>query len=156
MGLHQNMQTEPVSKLHLREPLLVGLDATVREAVEGMRKKQLGCVYVVDDDQRPVGTFNESLLTRLLVTNPQAIDDPIRRHMMDYWCCVKATDPIINVLTAMESQNVRFICVLDDQGRVVGLTGQKGLMEYVAEHFPGQVMVQRIGCPPYTKEREGA
>ena len=45
---------------------------------------------------------------------------------------------------------------VDDQGKLVGLTGQKGLMEYVAEHFPGEVMVQRVGEKPYTQSREGA
>jgi hypothetical protein len=45
--------------------------------------------------------------------------------------------------------------VVDEEGKVTALAGQKSLMEYVAEHFPGQVMVQRIGCPPCS-EREGA
>jgi hypothetical protein len=76
--------------------------------------------------------------------------------MADYWCCVNTSDPIAKVVAAMQAQNVRFVCVLDDEGRVTALSGQKGVMEYVAEHFPGQVMVQRIGCAPYTQQREGA
>ena len=40
--------------------------------------------------------------------------------------------------------------------RIAGLTGQKGLIEFVADHFPGQVMVQRIGGQPYPSDREGA
>jgi hypothetical protein len=76
--------------------------------------------------------------------------------MADYHCCVKQSDPIVNVLLAMQAQNVRFVCVLDDEGRAVALTGQKGLMEYIADHFPGQIMVQRIGCAPYIQQREGA
>jgi hypothetical protein len=51
---------------------------------------------------------------------------------------------------------VRFLIVINEHGQLAGLTGQKGLMEYVAEHFPGEVIVQRIGCKPYTEEREGA
>ncbi len=56
----------------------------------------------------------------------------------------------------MKIKNVRFLCVVDEDRRVVGLTGQKGLMEYVADHFPRQVMVQRIGCTPFLATREGA
>ena len=66
------------------------------------------------------------------------------------------TDPIADVLAALELKNVRFLAVLDEEGRLVGLTGQKGLMEYVADHFPGQVAVQRINCGPFPQEREGA
>ena len=43
----------------------------------------------------------------------------------------------------------RFLCVLDEDGRTrVALTGQKGLSEYIADHFPQQVMVQRVGGKP--------
>ena len=156
MGLHENMLKEPVSRLNLREPVLAGPDDRVRDAVRRMRERQMGCVYVVDERGKALGMFTESMLNRLLVTNSRALDDSLRRHMADYWCCVKMTDPIVKVLTAMQSRNVRFVCVLNDDGAVVALTGQKGLMEYVAEHFPGQVMVQRIGCAPYVQHREGA
>ena len=46
--------------------------------------------------------------------------------------------------------------VLDNDGKVIALTGQKGLMEYIADHYPGQIMVQRVGVPPYSQSREGA
>lgn len=156
MGLQENMRHEPVSRLHLREPVFAKPEETVRDAVLRMRARQLGCVYVLDDEGQAIGMFSESMLNRLLVTNPRALDDPLRRHMSEYWCCVKVTDPIVKILTAMQARNVRFVCVQDSEGRVVGLSGQKGLMEYVADHFPKQVMVQRIGCAPYTQNREGA
>ena len=69
---------------------------------------------------------------------------------------VKLSDPISDVMEAMQLKNTRILCVVDDKDRVVGLTGQRGLMEYVAEHFPGQVMVQRVGQTPYLADREGA
>ena len=69
---------------------------------------------------------------------------------------VKLSDPIADVLEAMQLKNLRFLCVIDEEGQLAGLTGQKGLMEYVADHFPSQVMVQRIGSKPYITDREGA
>ncbi len=83
------------------------------------------------------------------------LNEPIKVRMATQWPWVRDSDPIADVLEAMQAKNVRFICVVDDQGRVAGLTGQKGLMEYVADHYPGQVMVQRVGATPYSK-REGA
>ncbi len=52
--------------------------------------------------------------------------------------------------------NVRFLVVVDDEGCVAGLTGQKGLMEYIAEQFPQEVLVQLVGTEPYPHSREGA
>jgi CBS domain-containing protein len=156
MGLYENIRSEPVSRLALREPVVVGRDATVRDAVTRMREQKLGCVIVDDDERKPVGLFAESKLTRLLSETPAAIYDPILEHLDPQWPTVESSAPISCVLSALELANVRFLIVVDGQGRLAGLTGQKGLMEYVAEHFPRQVTVQRIGGKPYPAEREGA
>jgi CBS domain-containing protein len=156
MGLFENIRSEPVSRLALREPVVVGRDATVRDAITRMREQKLGCAIVVDDERKPIGLFAESRLTQLLRETPAAVYDPIIEHLEPQWPTVELNDPISRVLTALELDNVRFLIVVDDQGRLAGLTGQKGLMEYVAEHFPRQVIVQRIGGNPYPAEREGA
>lgn len=157
MGLQQNFQNEPVSRLSLREPVIAIPTEPIREAIVRMRDKRLGCAIVVDDQDKPIGIFTESLLTQLLdQQGPQVIDNRIEDHMTRPCPWVNLTDPIAYVLDAMQLKNVRFLCVVDEAGRVAGLTGQKGLIEFVADHFPGQVMVQRIGGEPYPSKREGA
>jgi CBS domain-containing protein len=156
MGLQENLKNDPVSQLALREPATASADDTIRDAVGRMREKKLGCVIVVDEQRKPLGMFTESMLTQLLVHDPTVLDQPLKEHLAERWPWVKATDSISYVLEAMNLKNVRFLCVIDDDGRLAGLAGQKGLMEYVADHFPHQVMVQRIGGTPYIREREGA
>ena len=92
----------------------------------------------------------------MLSHGPLPLDEPVEKHMAERCPWVRASDPIADVLEAMQLKNIRLLCVVDEQDRVVGLTGQRGLMEYVAEHFPGEVTVQRIGQPPYLSDREGA
>ena len=156
MGLKENLRNEPVSRLALREPVVASAEATVREAILEMRKRQLGCVIIVDDDHRPLGIFTEGMLRQMIVGNPAAVEEPLRDHMTREVPWIRLTDPVIKVLQAMQIEKTRFVGVIDSEGRLVGLTGQKGLMEYVADHFPQQVMVQRIGVPSYSVEREGA
>ncbi len=156
MGLQQDMQNEPVSQLSLREPVTAVRGTTLREAITLMREKKLGCTVVIDEDRKPIGMFSESMLTQLLAQDAARIDEPIEEHMAGQWPWVRLTDTVADVLEALECKNVRFLCVVDDGDRLVGLTGQKGLMEYVADHFPGQVMVQRIGGKPFPQDREGA
>jgi CBS domain-containing protein len=156
MGLRENMRNEPVSALALREPVTVGPGATIREAIEQMRKKKLGCAIVVDPSRKPAGMLTESMLTQLLARDQRVLEDRVADHMAERWPHVKLSDPIEDVLEAMHLKNIRFLCVVDEQGRLAGLAGQKGLMEYVADHFPGDVMVQRIGGAPFSDKREGA
>jgi CBS domain-containing protein len=156
MGLPENIKNEQVSRLDLREPITVSPDDTVRDVIVKMRKKNLGCVIAVDEQQKPVGLFTESMLTQLVAQDTALLELPLKEHLTERWPWVRMTDPISYVLEAMYEKNVRFLCVVDKDGRLKGLTGQKGLMEFVAEHFTGQVMVQRIGGTPYTQNREGA
>lgn len=156
MGLHENMLHEPVSRLHLRTPVTLTPGAKVREAIDQMRSSRLGCTIVVDADHKPLGMFTETMVAQLLVAGKPFLDDPIEQHMAEHWPNVGIDDPVADILDIMQSRNVRFICVIDGDGKLVGLTGQKGLLEYVADHFPEQVMVQRIGTSPYMSTREGA
>jgi len=156
MGLKENLQADPVSRLALRTPVVAGSDDSIREGVARMRRQELGCVIVVDEDRRPQGIFTEGMLRQLLAAEPTAIDDKLGDHMNRDARCVRLTDPVSQVLRSMQNENTRFVGVVDCDGRLVGLTGQKGLMEYVAEHFPQQVMVQRVARPPHFVEREGA
>ncbi len=156
MGLQENFRKDPVSELQIRDAVVVGSSATVRDAVGLMREANLGCAVVVDDHRKPIGILTESMVTELLSHGSLPVNAPVHEHMADRCPWVRNTDPVVDVLEAMQMKNIRMLCVVDDQDRVVGVTGQRGVMEYVAEHFPGQVMVQRVGQTPYLSDREGA
>lgn len=155
MKLYDSITSERVSQLALREPVLCRPDESLRQVVGRMRRRHLGCAIVVDDDGKPIGIYTESMLTQLLANNPAGIDDRVSERMSEHVFTVCDTDPVSRVLASLQRENTRFLCVVDGQGKVAGLTGQKGLMEYVADHFPQQVLVNRVGSRP-PREREGA
>ncbi len=156
MGLQENAKSETVSRLALRDPVTANADDSIRSAIERMRSQKIGCTVIIDEGNKPVGMFTEGMLTPLLAKNPAVVDEPIRNHMADRWPWVRITDPISDVIDALQTKNIRFLCVVDENDKLAGLAGQKGIMEYVADHFPSQVMVQRIGGTPYPQQREGA
>lgn len=156
MSLQENLSTEPVRRLNLRTPVLVDEASTVRDVVQAMRKARLGCAILVDGQSRPVGMFTEAILRETLARGARFLDEPVCEHAARTFPWVRLDDPVELVLDAMRSNNTRFICVVDDEQKVAGLTGQKGLMEYISEHFPRQVVVQQVGGEHYTHEREGA
>jgi CBS domain-containing protein len=156
MGLRENLSKDTVVELSLRKAIIVDGAQTIREAVLAMREGQLGCVILVNEVGKPTGIFTEAMLRRLMTDNHAAIADPVSNHAATSFPWVQTSDSVETVLEAMDAKNHRFVVVVDDAGSVVGLTGQKGLMEYVAEHFPREVMVQRVGQDPYPASREGA
>ena len=157
MRLEENIKKERVSDLPLREAITIPTDTAVSAAIELMRQKQLGCAIVVDPDGKPKGTFTERTVIDLVLQQPDNLSALlVGEHMDDEWFTVKQTALIREVMDTIQHKSARFVCVLDDEGRAVALTGQKGLSEYVAEHLPRQVMVQRVGGKPGMDTREGA
>lgn len=156
MSLEQNILNEPVTKLNLRKAITVDSSTSVRQATDQMRAEGLGCVIVVDEDGRPLGKFTERILIELLATDRDALNRSVGEYMALIWDQVRTTDPIIRVLDALREHNLRFLVVVDEHGVAVGLTGQRGLAEYVADHFPHTVMTSRAGADPAMPQREGA
>lgn len=155
MGLKHDILNQPVSELELRDLIAVRSTTTVRQALEKLRQKKLGCVVIVDDEGKPLGKFTERLLIKLLLEHPDGLDQHVGDHMASAWDASQQTDPIATVIDKMESKKLRFVVVLDEQGKAVALTGQKGVMEYIVDHFPRQVKVQRMSTEFFTGQREG-
>ena len=157
MGLKENMEQERVRDLPLRDAIVVTADMSAREVIARMRDKQLGCAIVVDPLDKPLGTFTERTMIDIMLRFPQEfMEHAVGDHVYPDAVFVNQSEPIMQVWIAIQHKGLRFIGVVDDQGKVVGLTGQKGISEYIAEHCPQQVMVQRIGGKPGLQQREGA
>ncbi len=81
MGLKENLSSEQVGRLALREPVLVGPADTIRFCIEKMRERKVGCAIVVNDDNRAIGMLTESMVVQLLVHNPVFLDEEVAKHM---------------------------------------------------------------------------
>ncbi|MCZ7644049.1 MAG: CBS domain-containing protein [Planctomycetota bacterium] len=156
MGLFEDLRSEPVSELAIRKALTVREDAAIGEAIPRMKAERLGCVILVDAAGKPTGTFTEEELIRLLARGQACLAESVGKHRAAAWASVSEDEPVGKVLSLMDSRNLRFVIVTDAAGKAVGLTGQKGLMEYIADHFPREVLVRHVGRKPYIHEREGA
>ncbi len=157
MGLREDITHETIADLHLRPILTAKPDVSVRQAIQMMRDEKLGCVYVIDDDGRPLGKFNERQVLRL-VHSCGSLDEPVGNYIVNVPSegLLKLSDPISKLMNVMSTARLRFVCVVDDEGKVKALTGQRGLMEYITEHFPRLVKVQMMASKLHMNEREGA
>ena len=156
MSLRDELERDRVSELPIRDAICVTKDTSAGEAVGLMREKSLGCALIVDDDGAPVGLFSEQSLLELLTKNASLDEHTVGDFLDAAFMVVQDTDPITRVWNAIEHDGLRFIFVTDQKGKLLGVTGQRGLSEYLAEGFPQQVLSQRLGGTPWMQEREGA
>jgi len=156
VGLKDNLHAETVGSLPLRETITIPPETNIQEAISKMREKGLGCAVIVDASGRTVGIFTERSVINALMQDAALEDLTVSNFADRNSLQVKRADPIRRVWDGVLLHGCRFICVTDDEGHPVGVTGHRGLAEYVSEHFPRQVMVQRLGCKPSMQQREGA
>jgi CBS domain-containing protein len=157
MGLREDIMNETVDQLPLRRAVTVTPQTSTAQAIQLMRESKLGCVFVADEQGRPTGKFTERQVLKL-ICDCVPLDEPVSKHVVPIPQCgfVKMTDPIVKVLHGMLQTRLRFVCVIDDAGKVIALAGQKGLMEYITEHFPRQIKVQMMTSKLHMNTREGA
>ncbi len=69
-----------VENVMVADVVTVQAEATVREAVELMNKNEIGCLVVIDEEEKPVGIITErDLLKRVLAKRK----DPVRTKVKD-------------------------------------------------------------------------
>lgn len=156
MGLRQNILTEPVSELNLRQVVTVSPETTIGQAIARMREGKLGCVIVCSEDGKPQGLFTERQVIRLLLEGTHVLDQPVKDHLATPESPTDRNAPIGDMTQKMLDRGLRFIIVTDEQGKATGISGQKSFVEFIAEHFPRQIKVQRMQSKLYMDEREGA
>jgi CBS domain-containing protein len=151
-----DLENESIRELPLRDAIVVYPNTLIRAAVAVMRNRSLGCAVIVEEGWIPTGLFTEQSLLKVLMQNASLDDRPVRDFAEPNFLAVKHSEPISRVWNAIQREGFRFICVTDDDGKLIGVTGQRGIAEYIAEYFPQQVMVQRLGSTPWMQQREGA
>jgi CBS domain-containing protein len=165
---HSEARLEPVAvlKRRVRELLptlpttvALGQRATVREALEIMREKQLSCVLVIEQDQL-VGVFTERDVVITVASAPLDIDHVLLRDVMrpdpD---CLGLDDTLMDALHQMFVGEYRHVPVADEQGRPTALVSMQAIVDTLLAAFP-QELLNRPPTPAHSDAtaptREGA
>lgn len=156
MSFRDDLAEDPVRSLSLRDAIVVEPTTSLQDAVGLMREKSLGCAVIVDAAGKVSGIFTEQSLLEALAQSESLDGRPVSDFADPGFLVVSLSDPVSKIWNAVVHDGLRFVCVTDDENKLVGVTGQRGLAEYMAEYFPQQILVQRLGSTPWMQQREGA
>ena len=132
---------EPIKSLHRRAGhVAVPLGMTIGQAARIMKEHRVGCV-LVEDGGKLVGIFTErDILTKLVGTGYDpakvAVDGVMTRNPET----LTPDDPIAFALQQMSVGGFRHVPLVDSDGRPVGILSVKDIVDYLAEHFPQEIL----------------
>jgi len=140
----------------LKEPVWVAATASIRDAVQVMNRRGVGCVLVVEDE-RLVGIFTERDVLRKVVVGRDLDATPVGAVMTPDPDCLTLDDGIAFALNLMSDGGFRRIPLVDLDGRPAGVVTMRNIVDYIVDLFPHEIR----NLPPHpalgiAREREGA
>ncbi|WP_019137590.1 CBS domain-containing protein [Cellulomonas massiliensis] len=131
-----------VADVMTADPVTLPLTATVREAAELMRERDIGDVVLVQDDGGCAIVTDRDLVVRVLAVGGSA-HDPVGQ-VASTAATVEPSTPLEEAARLMAQDAVRRLPVVHD-GRIVGVVS---LGDLAVEVDPGSVLGDISSAPP--------
>ena len=117
-----------IQDIMTKNPACVSPDATAREAAQVMLREEIGLVPVVDaaNDNRLVGVVSDRDIAIRCVAEGRDAESCLVRDVMstnDLATC-RQTDDVELLMSAMKTEKVRRIPIVDERGGLVGIVSQ--------------------------------
>jgi len=132
---------EPIRNLHRRAGhVAVTPETTIGQVARIMKEYRVGCV-LVEDSGKLIGIFTErDILTKLVGTGYDPATVRVDGAMTRNPETLTPEDPIAFALQRMSVGGFRHVPLVDPSGRAVGILSVKDIVDYLAEHFPAEIL----------------
>jgi CBS domain-containing protein len=131
--------SEPISKVDLQRPAVVRSGTTIIDAVKEMKYNQIGCVLVVDAEKKLVGIMSNGDLMHEYVGSTLPGDAPVDTIMTGNPLSATPALTVQEALEIFDSNKFRHLPILNGDA-IEGILSVRGLMTFISEHLPLQVM----------------
>lgn len=143
MTIEQALRDARLGSLSLSDPACVQRGTSLKVTLRVMRENGVGCVLVCDGE-RLVGIFTERDVLNKLIGSGISESEPVDRFMTPDPASLRRTDCLGDAVRMMTERGYRHIPLLDERGRRAGMIAARDIVNYVAEHFPAEV----VNLPP--------
>lgn len=128
------LMEEPVRELKPARPIRVSPETPLRDVVQTMIDKKIGCVLVTEGSEL-VGIFTErDLVMQIAGREQELLDDPVREWMTPNPETVEGDDSVAFAIHKMDIGGYRHLPVLEG-GRPKGIISVRDVVRHLATHL---------------------
>ena len=117
-----------VKHMMLTNVITASPSMTVKETIEMLYEKHIGCVVSIDDDKKCIGIFTERDAIRLVAENVQ-LDQPLDNVMTKNVVTIQEDSSINEARRVIYAHRIRHLPVVNQKGRLVGLLCMRELLD---------------------------
>ncbi len=137
----QTILNQRLSLLNPRQPECVGPKTTVAEAIERLKKRNVGCVIITDEDGAMRGIFTErDVLYRIAGLAEHLEEIFVETVMTPGPSSLKPFMSIAQAFHLMGLHGFRHVPLVDDQDRPIGFISLRDIVNFIEEHFATAVV----------------
>jgi CBS domain-containing protein len=123
---------ESVAEIGSRNPVSVGPDASVRDAITAMRDADVGCALVVQGGT-VLGIFSErDVLIKVTPRRGELLDRSVREVMTANPITVDPEESVLVAINEMAVNGFRHLPIVDGQDQVTGIISARDILGYIA------------------------
>ncbi|HWO94659.1 MAG TPA: CBS domain-containing protein [Dehalococcoidia bacterium] len=138
--IEQVFRTDPIRSLGLPEPVSIGRNAKVGEALAAVQRHGMGYVLVVDEAGRPVGILSETEVLMRIVARDVRFDESVEKFVSGEMHTLTARDTVARGIQIMAEGEERNLPIVDEEGRAVAVLRTLDIIHFLAEAIPEQVL----------------
>ncbi len=131
--------SEPIGKVNLQKPAVVKSGTSIINAVKEMKYNQIGCVLVRDTKKKLIGILSNGDLMHEFVGSTLSGDTPVDTIMTKDPFSASPDLTVQEALEIFDSNKFRHLPILSGN-TVKGILSVRGLMTFISEHLPLEVM----------------
>ncbi len=134
--VERGLMQDQIRSLQPVEPLTAGLETTLKQAIQLMRRKNIGCVVVTGDAGELAGILTERDLLQKVAG--QDLDHD-RCRVKDFMSPVpesgKKAHPLAYALHRMIISDIRYLPLVDENDRPEGIISSRDVIAYINTHY---------------------
>lgn len=144
MTIEEALKNERLGSMPLSRPTCVHPSTSLDETLQVMRPEGIGAVLVCDG-RKLVGIFTERDVLLKLFANGVDRSQPVEKFMTPNPRILTPDDTLGEAVRLMTERGYRHIPIGCDKGGEPGLITAREIINYIAEHFPAEV----VNLPPH-------
>ena len=117
-----------VKHMMLTNVITASPSMTVKETIEILYKKHIGCVISIDEDKKCIGIFTERDAIRLVAENVD-LDQPLGNVMTKNVITIQEDSSINEIRKTIQIHNIRTLPVVNQENKLVGLLSVRALLD---------------------------
>jgi CBS domain-containing protein len=111
----------------LKDVVTANGNASVKETIELLFKRHIGCIVVVDDTQKCIGIFTERDAIRV-VAQDLPLDTLIEKVMTKDPFTINEDSTFEEAKSIIKNHQIRHLPVIDKDGKLVGLISVRHIL----------------------------